>query len=187
MSQTHRLAPPFSKGNAIQSSTSLHTDLPPIFRCDNQLHDPRRNVGAFLHADLQTPKLNTVHQYLWLVGLPRPARLLHRQRLLGRAVYLTEVADEHLVWHETYLLIKPLPEYLLSYSFWEDELCRDEALYQSTCGLLLSYVWLISTRSDLRIVHEVGVLAPDVQWQSWTMLVLDFLGCVDIHMLHHDC
>ncbi|KAH8749369.1 hypothetical protein F5883DRAFT_633601 [Diaporthe sp. PMI_573] len=180
----HRLAPPFSKNNAIRSSTSQDADLPPVFRHGNRLNDPRRDVGAFLHTDLRTPKLNRVHQYLWLAGLPRPARPLHRQRLLGRAVYLTEVPDEHLVWHETYILIKPLPEYLLSYSFWEDEICRDEALYQSACGLLLSYVWLISTRSDLRIAHEVGVLAPDIRWEPWTTLVLDFLRCVDIHTLH---
>lgn len=133
---------------------------------------------------MRTPKLNRVHQYLWLAGLPRPARPLHRQRLLGRTIRLTEVPDEHLVWHETYILVKPLPEYLLSYNFWEDELCNDETLYQSACGLLLSYVWLISTRSDLHIAHDVGVLAPDVQWEAWMMLVLDFLNCVDIHSLN---
>lgn len=88
------------------------------------------------------------------------------------------------MWHDTYILIKPLPEYLLSYQFWEDELCRNEALYRSACGLLLSYVWLISTQSDLRVAHEAGVISPDVEWEPWTALVTDFLNCVDAHTLH---
>ncbi|KAH7012040.1 uncharacterized protein B0I36DRAFT_369890 [Microdochium trichocladiopsis] len=98
--------------------------------------------------DLQTPKLDLLHKYLWLAGLPRPARTLHRQRLLGRIIVITENPDEHLVWHETSIFVKPLPEYLLSHDFWS---------------------------TNLKIAHETGLLPDDVDWTIWTLLARDVI------------
>ncbi|KAM6514131.1 hypothetical protein FALCPG4_015291 [Fusarium falciforme] len=100
--------------------------------------------------------------------MPRPARPLHRQRLLLRTIHLTECADEHLAWHETCVFIKPIPEYLIDYEFWEQELCADEALHRSACGLLLSYAWLVCYKSDLRIAGEAGLLPVNIDWNAWT-------------------
>lgn len=113
---TRQRAPPFSNENALRSSA--HAALPHNFRHNDQLLDPRKETCAYLKTDLQTPMLSKIHRLLWLAGLPRPARPLHRQRLLLRTIYLTESPDEHLVWHETCIFIKPLPEYLLDYEFW---------------------------------------------------------------------
>jgi hypothetical protein len=94
---------------------------------------------AYLTLDLRTPGLNHIHIYLWLAGLPNAARPLHRQRLLERSILITEDPDEHLVWLEAPIFIKPLPDYLLDYEYWRDNLCTDEELCKSACGLLLSY------------------------------------------------
>ncbi|KAI0971967.1 hypothetical protein F4678DRAFT_64828 [Xylaria arbuscula] len=165
------LAPPFSKANALRSPT--HVLLPHVFRRDAQLFDPRKNIGAFLKNELEPTKLNKITRRLWIAGLPRPARFLHRQRLLARTILLTESPDEHLVWHDTDIWIKPLPECLLSFEFWEKEICGDEALYQSAYGLLLSYTWLIGYKSDHRIAVDTGLLPDDVDYNAWTAFAAD--------------
>ncbi|GAW20390.1 hypothetical protein ANO14919_098960 [Xylariales sp. No.14919] len=166
-----RLVPPFSKANALRSSA--HILFPHAFRQDSELCDPRKNVHAFLKNDLEPTRLNKINQHLWLAGLPRPARFLHRQRLLMRTILLTESPDEHLVWHDTDIWIKPIPEYLLSFEFWESEICDDEELYKSAYGLLLSYTWLISYSSDHRIAVDTGILPADIDYNAWTAFAVD--------------
>lgn len=154
------MKPPFSSGSA------------PLQLTDGPL-DTGKDTRAYLEADLHTPKLNQLYPFLWLTSLSRPARCLHRQKLLLRTIYVTESPDEHLVWHDASVFIKPLPEYLLEYDFWEQNLCHDEALYKSASGLLLSYSWLVKYKSDLRIAVETGLLPP-IEWSSWVSFIMDF-------------
>jgi hypothetical protein len=81
---------------------------------------------------------------------------------------VTESPDEHLVWHDKSIWIKPVPDYLLNYKFWEKQLCSDDVLYKSAYGLLLSYTWLIVYRSDHRIAVETGLLPDDIDYDTWT-------------------
>lgn len=132
-----------------------------------------KDTQAYLESDLYTPRLNKVHPYLWLAGLPKPARPLHRQILLQRTIFVTENPDEHLVWHDASIFIKPMPEYLLDYDFWEQELCGDPELYKSAFGFLVSYAWLARHKSDLRIAIETGLLPADICWNKWVAFVTD--------------
>ncbi|KAI3540538.1 hypothetical protein CSPX01_08200 [Colletotrichum filicis] len=161
MAQTlHATAPPPKPPVPVSRDTTLRlsidTTLPPIFRKDDRLVNARESVTLFLETDLQTPRLEKMYPYLWLAGLLRAARPLHRQKVVGRNICVTENPEEHMTWHETTIFIKPLPDYFFDHSLWQDTICGDEALYKSACGLLLSYVWLVSYRSDLRIAHEMG-------------------------------
>ncbi|KAI0438616.1 hypothetical protein F4803DRAFT_565145 [Xylaria telfairii] len=165
------LVPPFSKAHAPRSSTPIL--FPHAFRQNSDLFDPRKDIHAFLRNELEPSKLNKIDRHLWLAGLPRPARFLHRQRLLGRTVLPTESPDEHLVWHDTTIWIKPVPEYLLDFEFWEKEICDNEALYKSAYGLLLSYTWLIGHKSDHRVAVDAGLLPPDVDYDTWTAFAYD--------------
>jgi hypothetical protein len=144
------------------------------------VHDVQRvapflNVGkgthAYLETDLHTPRLDKIYSFLWLAGLPRPARPLHRQNLLLRTIYPTENPDEHLVWHDTSIFIKPMPAYLLDYEFWEQEICNDATLYRNAYGLLVSYLWLLRHKSDLRIASGAGLLPVDIDWNNWVAFV----------------
>ncbi|KAI0100543.1 hypothetical protein GGR51DRAFT_551456 [Nemania sp. FL0031] len=166
-----RLVPPFSKANAPRSYT--HVLLPHGFQHNFELSDTRKNVRAFLKSDLEPKRLNKINHHLWLAGLPRPARFLHRQRLLMRTIILTESPDEHLVWHDTVIWIKPIPDYLLSFEFWEREICSDQALYKCAYGLLLSYTWLIGYKSDYRIAVEAGLIPADIDYKTWTAFAID--------------
>jgi hypothetical protein len=103
---------------------------------------------------------------------------------MRRTIRLTESPDEHLVWHESSIFVKPLPEYLLDHGYWEQRLCPDEGLFKSACGLLLSYAWLVAYPSDFRIAKDTGILPQDITWHAWTGLVRDLLGRLDTDTLH---
>lgn len=128
-------------------------------------------------------RLDKIQTYLWIVGLPTCSRALHRQILLGREILITEDVDEHLVWHEARIFIKPLPTFLFSTESWEQQLCKDRELYEAACGFMLSYAWLVRHESDLRIAHEKGLLPDAVDWASWTAFVGDFLNHIDLQSL----
>ena len=180
MSDSKCLLPPFAQSNGLSVPEPL---VPPAFRVGNELYTTTAHMDDFLRRDLLTPKLGRIHRFLWLAGLPRPPRPLHRQRLLGRQIYATENPDEHLVWHGNRIFIKPLPEYLLNNVFWMKHIAVDRSLHQSACGLMLSYIWLVSNRNDLRIAIEAGLMPEAMEWKTWAALVLDVLNRIDTKSL----
>lgn len=70
-----------------------------------------------LETELRTPNLDAIHQYSWLAGSSSPARPLHRQKLIGRSILITEDPNEHLVWDREQMFIKPIPGSLLDYDY----------------------------------------------------------------------
>lgn len=159
--------------------------LPAVVRRGHALVEPEGSLAAFLDLELQTPKLDALHAQLWLAGLPTPARPLLRQRLMNRRISLTERPDEHLVWHDGQIFVKPLPDYLLCHAFWESHLCaratsRDHPkTYASAVGLLLSYAWLVQYRSDFAIARETLLLPDGFDYPAWAAFIRDFISCVD--------
>ncbi|KAF2137734.1 uncharacterized protein K452DRAFT_329087 [Aplosporella prunicola CBS 121167] len=171
------LAPPFSRdhsllGGYIYPSSIFHRD---------RLIRPKKDFQSYLYAQLETQKVNAVHQHLWLAGLPRPARPLHRQQVLQRAITIAEDPNQHLVWHESCIYIKPLPPYLLDLEFWKKNLCPQQALYQSACGLLLSYTWLISYECDWKIARAYGLIPESMTWRAWVTFADDLLDHIEGH------
>jgi hypothetical protein len=152
--------------------------LPATITIDNKRVFPRRALDEFVKFDLSTPRLDKIYKYLWLASIASksvPARPLHRQRVLRREIVLTENPEEHLVEHRAMIFIKPLPEYLLSFEFWDKHLAADTDIRKSACGLLLSYVWIVAYPSDLRIAQETHLLPKSLSWLAWKAFVQDFL------------
>lgn len=88
----------------------------------DNIHLPQADIQAFLEQELSLKRLEAMHEYLWLVGLPRPPRPLHQQLVLGRDIIVTEKLDMHLVWETGRIFVKPLPRYLLNPNFWKTHL-----------------------------------------------------------------
>ncbi|KAF2010867.1 hypothetical protein BU24DRAFT_398901 [Aaosphaeria arxii CBS 175.79] len=153
-----------------------------VFRRDLTVR-PQKAPTDYLNLDLKTPRLNGIHQHLWLAGLPAVARPLHKQKQLGRSLLITEDPDEHLVWFETQILLKPLPLYLLDYTWWVKHLCESEDLYRSACGLLLSYAWLVGYPCDLDIAKDAGLLPHEICWHDWSSFIGTFLDSIDSDVL----
>lgn len=174
--------PPFSEAHSLHAFPPA--SHPAAVRYEDRLLLVSDEFEQYLDGELNTIKLDKIHQLLWLAGLPISARPLHRQRLMNRTLLVTENPDEHLVWHESRIFIKPLPQYLLSHEFWAKHLCTNEKRHRYACGLLLSYAWLVSYPSDLKIAKEVRLLPEDIEWARWTAFVADFLTHLNPHTLH---
>jgi hypothetical protein len=176
------LIPPFSQERSLLVVS--RTAHPAIVQSSDRILLPRDELDQYLNLELRTSKLDDIHQYLWLAGLPRSARPLHRQRLMNRTIVITESPDEHLIWHESRIFIKPLPTFLLDHNYWQTHLCTNEEWHRYACGLVLSYAWLVSYQSDLRIATELHLLPQNVGWESWTAFIEDFLRHVNPHTIH---
>lgn len=125
-------------------------------------------MNRYIRRDLDLSRLLRIHRHLWLAGLPKSARPLHHQLLMERDVIMTERADLHLTWTEKRLFLKRLPEYLMDYTTWKNTLCQEKTIFMEASGLLLSYMWLIASQSDLRIAHDAGLLPREITWSLWT-------------------
>ncbi|KAF2802309.1 uncharacterized protein BDZ99DRAFT_428822 [Mytilinidion resinicola] len=182
-SSAKKLTPLVSKTNPLDPAAStLHNRralYPAITFKGGKVLRPNREPWTSLALELKTPRLNDIHQHLWLAGLPAAARPLHRQKLLGRNILVTEDPDEHLVWFELDIFIKPLPDFLLDWNFWNDSLCLDQGLHEAACGLLLSYAWLVRHKSDLDIAKELGLLSKNMEWSKWVEFIDTFLDNIN--------
>lgn len=126
-------------------------------------------LEKYLTSDLDVTRLNKIHKHLWLAGLPQISRSLHNQLRVGRQIHVTERADLHLVWLNNILYLKPLPDYLLSYSFWIKTFCPNRVLFENAKGFLYSYIWLICSKSDFKIAHEQGLISDAIKWEQWAL------------------
>ncbi|KAL7943776.1 hypothetical protein V8C42DRAFT_328423 [Trichoderma barbatum] len=137
------------------------------------------SVISYMKYDLDVTRLNEIHKHLWLAGLPQVSRALHDQVRIGRQIHISEMAHLHLVWRDNILYLKPLPDYLLSHSFWTRILCTDRELFESAKGFLYSYTWLICSKSDLRIAHEHGLISEDIGWEKWAPFAAAVVSKID--------
>ena len=137
------------------------------------------SIQRYLDWELKVPRLNEIHNHLWLAGRPTCARPLHRQAMLGRAVTITEQVDLHMVRQESRIFVKPIPDFLMDVDFWTDYLCKDQDLYECACGFLLSYVWLVCSKSDLKMAQKEGLLDLDVDWDRWRAFTRAILSSLD--------
>ena len=158
----------------------LDGDLQPVIEASSNYTN---QINGFLLRELDLSRLNQIHEYLWLAGRPVCARALHRQVLIGRELVITEQVDLHLVWQESRMFLKPLPDFLMSYEFWERHICHNPQLRTSAAGLLLSYAWLISHPSDLAIAHEKRLISAHVGWDQWIKFVQSLLGHIEYDSL----
>ena len=141
---------------------------------------------AFVTADLDVSRLSLIHRHLWLAGLPVAARPLHRQCLIGRQLVITEDPNLHMVWQDKTLFLKPLPECIMYWQAWKAVLCSSPQLYENANGMLLSYLWLVRYRSDLKIAHDTGLLPSELDWTQWncfTKAIISHLDCENLQAI----
>ncbi|KAI4931259.1 hypothetical protein J4E85_003849 [Alternaria conjuncta] len=148
--------------------------LPATYRRNYKIEPVSNNIGAFLDIELNVRRLNEVHKWLWLVGLPSAPRPLHYQVVKKREIVVTEQLDLHLVWSSassSSILLKPLPRFLLCPNFWVTEICPRRHLYETALGFMLSYVALIEREVDYNLAINHGLIPKEVTWSGWLALV----------------
>jgi hypothetical protein len=180
-----RLSPPFDRqsnpfiSQSPDKAVEYELRFPAVIHPRPHFLRPKKNPSEFLRWELETTRLDRIYQHLWLAGAKVPARPLHRQKMLRRPVVITENVDEHLLVSFSVIFVKPLPEYLLSYDFWETHICSNHPLYRRACGFLLSYTWLVAFESDFKIAQEEHLIPQSLNWTTWTTIVDYYLDLMD--------
>jgi hypothetical protein len=138
----------------------------------------------FLEDDLWPEDLETMAPHLWIMTTFSSANInpLHRQRVKGREIIVTEDVRLHLVWIHDRIFIKPIPRYLLSHIFWEAYLdSKSEPnddrtkLRAAATGFLRTYRYLIRHESDFHIAQQdnLRLIPQDVDWASFSRFTSD--------------
>ncbi|KAJ9494224.1 hypothetical protein H2202_010285 [Exophiala xenobiotica] len=138
-------------------------------------------LGRFLRKEFWAADLEAMASRLWILTTPSSANVhpLHRQKVQGRDIVVTEDPRLHLLWINNRIFIKPLPIYLLSYAFWN--LTQDPSfagrlkLRRAAMGFLRTYRHLIQHESDLMIAQKDDLrLVPNkVNWAELSIFLAD--------------
>ncbi|GME47389.1 subtilisin-like serine protease [Neofusicoccum parvum] len=171
--------------------------LPATWRnADDDIETPRPGCRAFLTKELCVPRLNAIHDSMWVVGRPMPPRSLTAQLVHRRELVLTEDMNLHLVWAKGFMFMKPIPRFLLSPDFWRMYLTPGDSkalvrqwskpwpqtgastaeLAPCAAGFLFSWTALISHESDFKIAHDKGLIPGEVTWWGWKELTEQLLA-----------
>jgi len=174
--------PPFSKSNQLVHDlnaekagvpTATLPGLPSVMLANFAL------VKEFLRKELWSADLESIAPRLWIMTTLSSSNInaLHRQRVKGREIIVTEDPRLHLVWIHNRIFIKPLPRYLLSHAFWEMYLSESSDrlgnyrsdICKATTGFLRTYRYLIQHESDFNIAQQDGLrlIPKDVNWESF--------------------
>jgi hypothetical protein len=142
-------------------------------------------IRYHLQTTMSTVKLDQFAPRLWLVATPSSSSIspLHKQKILGRDLVITDTADLHLVWHHSTIFIKPLPKYLLSHAFWEFVLnstlsseASDQSrdLFRAMLGFVRTYSHLIQSDTDFRIALNHHLLPETTTTRSFAAFIKRF-------------
>jgi hypothetical protein len=139
-------------------------------------------LSAFLVKELECEDLERLSAHLWLMSTQSSANIspLHRQKVKGRDIIVTEEPKLHLIWFYDRIHVKPMPAYLLSRSFWQDCLLDPQKplgsmqnrVLTNALGFLRSYAHLIQYESDFRIAKDraLALLPGYISWEQWRLL-----------------
>ncbi len=163
--------------------------------------DEREELFNFLETEFRSPDLEQLAPRLWWMSKQDSANIspLHRQKIKKRNLVITEDPKLHLVWIHDRIFLKPLPEYLLSYEFWQQYLfssgnnnssnCPDDkkagrrvqSIKCAALGYLRTYFYLIRHESDFRMAQDAAVcLVPArITWKQFCDFSRDFKSIPD--------
>lgn len=153
------------------------------------LHDVG-TLSTFLENELYSAELEKMAPYLWMMSLHSSSNIspLHRQIVKGRKIVLTEEPSLHLVWLPDRIHLKPIPLYLLSFSFWQHYLlsstsplpvAQQSRLAKAALGYVRSYRYLIRHESDLRLAQENNLIHASVTWPQFCSFTSKFSMILD--------
>jgi len=166
--------PPFPPTSSLIAREDLvfpaaFNDVSPLARELQPLRFEHRNeVDRFLCAFFDLSRFNAIRKMLWLIAVHGAPRSLYYQKFLRREIVIAEELDLHLVWAKSRIFIKPLPDFLLNYDFWEAYISCEPQLHRAAYGLLYSYCGLIRFGHDLHVAQECHLVNANLDHRAWT-------------------
>ncbi|KAJ6072952.1 hypothetical protein N7467_011037 [Penicillium canescens] len=185
--ETLSLPCPFYKDDQLNSDLEALLDyLPGHPRIKMSDH---KGVFDFIRQEVWSDDLESISGRLWWMSKQDSSNIspLHRQRVKGRQIIITEDPRLHLVWIDDRIFLKPLPQYIMSYVFW-DTFMSDPSKYgaavklrKAALGYLRTYFYLIQYESDLRIAQDPALcLVPkEVTWPQFCQFTSRFNDITD--------
>ncbi len=143
-------------------------------------------LSEFLKTELWDNDLETLAPRLWMLSTQSSANInaLHRQRVKGRQIIVTESPHLHLVWIHDRIFLKPIPRYLLSHMFWKIFLLSASSplgpdrhkIREAALGYLRTYKYLIRHESDFLIAQEknLQLIPAGTSWPHFCSFVSGF-------------
>jgi hypothetical protein len=118
------------------------------------------DTAARLDKELSCAVLDELYPNLDFVARKSSDHIdpIHKHLQKGRKIVLTEDPNLHLVWNYGTVYIKPLPHYLLSYSFWNQNLAPGSEHHGKALGFVRSYERLIRYPSDFELAKEAKLI-----------------------------
>ncbi|KAJ6102457.1 hypothetical protein N7486_004884 [Penicillium sp. IBT 16267x] len=173
---------PFDKDDQLSSDLDASLDyLPghPRIKITNY-----EGLFDFIRQEVWSEDLETISDSLWWMSKQDSSNIspLHRQRVKGRQIIVTEDPRLHLVWIDDRIFLKPLPKYIMSYAFW-DTFMSDPSKYgeaaklrKAALGYLRTYFYLIQYESDLRIAQDptLCLVSKEVTWPRFCQFTARF-------------
>ena len=193
------MSPPFSKAHQLCSDFDLtesggpgeETKLPlatlpghPCIALDDSVR-----VKQFLDKEFCAHDLEAMAPHLWVMSTQSSANVnpLHRQKVKGRKIVVTEDPRLHLVWIHDRIFIKPIPRYLLSHMFWGMFLLNkssqlgghQDTIRKAVMGYLRTFSYLIQHESDFIIAQQdhLRLIPQDLEWTKFCRFVSE-LACI---------
>ena len=154
-------------------------------------------VHDFLSRELDTPILNEIHPHLSLIAKKAGDHIdpLHRQRIKRRNIVIAEDPALHLVWYYDTMYLKPIPQCLYNYAFWEEYLLLSTSkcpetpqtsgaysnshICRTALGYIRSYSFLIRHQSDYLIAQRADLIPKDITYQEFRRIILPFRSIPD--------
>ena len=194
--------PPFSKPNQPIPGLEFIAKLPPNTTLPGQpsvMLNDLANMSQFLEKEFCSRDLEVMAPHLWIMTTSSSSNInaLHRQRVKGREIIITEDPRLHLVWIHSRIFIKPLPQYLLSHDFWETYLDEGSArlgdsqtrIRQAAMGFLRTYSFLVQHESDFYIAQhdDLRLIPKGVEWAPFCRFVTELCHIHDSAVSERYC
>ncbi|KAJ5273931.1 hypothetical protein N7478_009056 [Penicillium angulare] len=117
--ETPSLPCPFHEGDQLNNDLDASLDyLPgyPRIKMSNE-----KELFDFIRQEVWSEDLESMSGRLWWMSKQDSSNIspLHRQRVKGRQIIVTEDPRLHLIWIDNRTFLKPLPRYITSYVFWD--------------------------------------------------------------------
>ncbi|KAK4220381.1 hypothetical protein QBC37DRAFT_477383 [Rhypophila decipiens] len=174
------MAEPGTSTDIFDAAHQINTETLQTLQLRHNITDDTAGWDARLTSDLKHILFDYLYPWVWPFATKAGNHIdpLHRALIKNRIVIAAEDPKLHLIWHEDTIYIKPLPDYLLNFSIWQNYLRgradMDMTFYQAAAGFLRSYSFLIQRESDFVIAHKSNLLPKYVSFLHFQRFIQRF-------------
>ena len=171
-----------TKQGAVRTQHEQHLPGHPSIKLSE-----RCKLYNFLEKEFYSLDMDRAAPRLWWMAKQDKASIsaLHRQKVKGRNIVISEDPKLHLVWIYDRVFIKPLPKYILSHAFWRDYLGansmngeKEEARQvrrtrAAALGYLRTFRYLVKHESDFDLAKSLVLIPEGVTWEAFCAFSAD--------------